>query len=285
MKAIKFFCLTGMILFFQIIQAQDANRMQFEKYLSQVYDAYTNGGWQGMKNYYSESAFEIDPQGNVTTGFEALEKNYAMLESTIEGKPKFMFKLTSYKLVKPDVAQIIWDALDEVTLKGGQKVKMESTISSLLVKQNGKWKIESTQLTPKTAFSNPAEDQAALMELGKQAYEAFDARDAKRFANVYAEDVVFISPDGEVLLGRDAVEKAHVELFKQWSNTKKVSSEMSNNTFRVISSDVVISHWIDKTTYMIDGKSVTESIAFSNTCVKKDGKWQSAAFSMTPIVN
>lgn len=272
-----------MMLFIQSLQAQDNNKTTFETYLKTVYEAFSDGGWPSMKKYYSPTASEIDPQGNYTSGFENLELMYKQLYAMLEDKPKFTYTNLTYKMIKPDVVCIYWDARDEFVLKGGHQAKMEASCSAILVKQNSKWLIEHTQLTPKLAYADPAEDQAALRQLGKEAYAAFEARDAKKFASIYTEDVIFIGPNGSVALGRTAVEQMHNELFKQWENTKKLSSDITNNTFRMVSPEVVIIHWIDKSTYLMNGNQITETLAFSNTCVKKDGKWQSIAFSMTPV--
>ncbi len=143
-------------LFSSNIAAQTDNQSTFESYLKTVYDVYENGGYEQLVNYYAPNATEIDPTGRVISGLSDLKMAWDEMEKMLDAKPKFEYKLTSWRLIKPDVAILTWDTHDEFSI-GGQKVIGDNTASAVLRKENGKWLIEFDQLTPKVPFEMPAE--------------------------------------------------------------------------------------------------------------------------------
>ncbi len=127
-------------------------------------------------------------------------------------------------------------------------------------------------------------DIAAINALGKEAYAAFGARDAARFAACYAEDVDFVSPYGMHIKGRKAVEQVHAELFKSWANMPKEKIEVGNPNIRFLSPDVAVCQWPQKETVELEGKVTVQEATFFDVCQKVDGKWLVAGFAITPVM-
>ncbi|MEK7253107.1 MAG: nuclear transport factor 2 family protein [Bacteroidota bacterium] len=281
--AIIFFFLLAFGSLTKTASAQTAdNQATFEAYLKKVYTAFETSGFEGLKKYYSPEATEISPDGRLTQGLAALQADWAAFEKMMDAKPKFTYKLTSWRLLTPEIAVITWDSEGEFSMQG-QKIVGKNTSSAVLRKVKGNWLIEFDQLTPKMPFPDFEADQAAINALGKEAYAAFEARDAARFAAIYAEDVDFISPYGMVLKGRKAVELAHAELFKAWTNMPKSQIEIGELNLRFLSPDVAVSQWSQKETMMMDGKPMTHEASFISVCQRVDGKWLVSAFSITPV--
>lgn len=271
-------------LFTANIDAQTDNQATFETYLKTVYDVYENGGYDQLVKYYAPTVAEVDPTGRLTAGMKDLKAAWDEMEKMLDSKPKFEYKLTSWRLLKPDVAIITWDTHDEFSI-GGQKIIGDNTASAVLHKEKGQWLIEFDQLTPKVDFQMPDQqaDMAAINALGKEAYAAFEARDAARFAAVYTEDVDFVTPYGQHLSGRKAVEQAHVELFKAWTNMPKSQIEVSAPNIRFLTPDLAVCQWGHKESMLMDGKTVNEEATFMDVCQRVDGKWLVAGFSITPV--
>lgn len=273
------------VLFAQAASAQTAdNQATFEAYLKKVYGAFETAGFDGLKKYYSPEATEINPEGRLSQGLAALEADWKEFEKMMDAKPKFTFKLTSWRLLTPEVALLTWDSEDEFYFQG-QTMTSKNTSSAVLRKVKGNWLIEFDQLTPKMTYSMPdtQADEAAIRAIGNEAYAAFEARDAARFAAIYTEDVDFVTPFGAVLKGRQAVEQAHAELFKAWTNAPESKIELSDMNLRFLSPDVALCQWSHKETMMMDGKPVTQETSLINVCQRVDGKWLCSAISLTPV--
>jgi uncharacterized protein (TIGR02246 family) len=81
--------------------------------------------------------------------------------------------------------------------------------------------------TPKVESS----DVAAVRTSAEAFTKAFNAGDAKAVASFWTPDGEHTSPDGETLRGRNAIEKAYAEFFK---NTPKASVEVKIETIRML---------------------------------------------------
>ncbi|MBI5917161.1 MAG: SgcJ/EcaC family oxidoreductase [Bacteroidetes bacterium] len=281
---ISFLLLFTLSLFSQSASAQTDNQATFETYLKTVYTAFENSSGSAMHQFYAPDATEIGPDGRITSGLKAIEASWLEFEKMMDIKPKFTYKLTSWRLVKPDLAIITWDSEDEFQMQG-QKIVGKNSSSAVLRKEKGNWLIEHDQLTPKMDFQMPDQqaDIAAIKALGNEAYAAFEARDAARFAACYTEDVDFISPFGMAIKGRKAVEQVHAELFKAWANMPESKVEIGKMNIRFITPDVAVCQWGHKETMTMNGNPVTEESTFVNACQKVDGKWLVAALSLTPV--
>lgn len=284
MSFFSFIILFVSSLFAPIAQAQTDNQATFEAYLKTVYDAYETGGYDKLMQHYAPTASEIGPDGRLISGLSTLKAAWDEMDKMLDAKPKFTYQLTSWRLVTPDVALITWDTEDEFQIQG-QKIVGKHTASALLRKEKGKWLIEHDQLTPKMEFQIPGQqaDLNAIKALGNEAYAAFGARDAARFAACYTEDVKFVDPFGNIIKGRAAFEQAHAELFKTMANLPEGKVEIAGMDIHFVNPDVAICQWTHKQTMTINGKAMTEETSLMNTCLRVDGKWLVAAMSLTPV--
>ena len=131
------------------VAAQKPSQATFEKYLVEVYGAYERGGFEGIRPYYAPECVEISPDGSVANGLAAIEANYNAFAAMMDAPPVFRYKLTSWRMVTPELAFLTWDTDDEIRIKG-QVIKGNHTCSGLLRKSDKTWLIEFSQLTPKT---------------------------------------------------------------------------------------------------------------------------------------
>lgn len=130
----------------QNVVAQD-NQATFESYLKKVYDAYESGNADAMWAFYTDGASEVSPDGTLTSGIKSLKAGWALFMNMVDGKPTFTYKLTSWRLITPEVALLTWDSTADIKVQG-QQVGGPATCSAVLHKINGQWKIEFDSMTP-----------------------------------------------------------------------------------------------------------------------------------------
>ncbi|MCC6725063.1 MAG: SgcJ/EcaC family oxidoreductase [Saprospiraceae bacterium] len=269
-------------IFASNLAAQNDNQASFETYLKKVYTAYETEPINAVDKFYTENASEIGPDGSLTIGRKALGESWKQLQGMMDAKPQFTYQLTSWRLIKPDLALITWDSHDKFFMFG-QTMEKDNTCAALLRKEKGQWLIEYDHLTPKVPFPDPKADELAIKALGNEAYAAIAARDAARFAACYTEEVDMIAPFGNLLKGRKTLEMVYSELFKQWANMPEGKVEINGMNIRFISPDVAICQWSQKETSEIDGKPATEEVSLLNACQRVNGQWKVAAMSITPV--
>ncbi|MEO6037409.1 MAG: SgcJ/EcaC family oxidoreductase [Saprospiraceae bacterium] len=134
------------------------------------------------------------------------------------------------------------------------------------------------QLNAQTAST----DEKAVFALLETDIAAFAARDIDRFIAVYAEDADFISPQGNLLHGREAIRQAHVALFTMMPKVEKNSGEYLDRKARFLTADhaLVTAHW--KSTQTMAGVSRTQEITFSMAVRRTNGQWLIELFTLTP---
>ncbi len=134
-------------LFTQNAVAQTDNQASFEAYLKTVYTAYQSGNNDAMWAFYTENASEISPDGRLVSGKAALKAGWDEFMGMVDSKPSFTYKLTSWRLITPDVAILTWDSTADIKVQG-QQVGGQTTDMAVLHKINGKWMIEFDGMTP-----------------------------------------------------------------------------------------------------------------------------------------
>lgn len=143
----SFILLFSFSLFNQNASAQTDNQASFEAFLTTVYTAYESGNNDAMWAFYTEKAAEITPDGRLTAGKAGLKTGWDEFMKMVDSKPTFTYKLTSWRLVTPDVAILTWDSTADIKIQG-QQVGGPSTDMAVLHKINGKWMIEFDSMTP-----------------------------------------------------------------------------------------------------------------------------------------
>ncbi|MEZ4958547.1 MAG: nuclear transport factor 2 family protein [Saprospiraceae bacterium] len=134
------------LFFVQNISAQD-NQATFEAFLKKVYTAYENGNDDAMWAFYTDAAAEISPDGRLASGKQALKASWDEFMKMTDGKPSFTYKLTSWRLLTPDVALLTWDSTADIKMQG-QQVGGPTSCVAVLRKVKGNWLIEFDGMTP-----------------------------------------------------------------------------------------------------------------------------------------
>lgn len=143
----SFVLLLAFNLFSASASAQADGQAAFEALLKKMYDAYQSGDDDAMWAYYTGQASEITPDGRLTSGKQALKAGWDEFMKMVDEKPVFTFKLTSWRLITPEVALITWDSNADVKIQG-QQVGGPSVCVAVLHKIDGEWKIEFDSMTP-----------------------------------------------------------------------------------------------------------------------------------------
>ncbi len=143
----SFILLFSFSLVTQNASAQADNQATFEAYLKTIYTAYESGNSDAMWAYYTEKASEISPDGRLATGKAELKAGWDEFMKMVDSKPTFTYKLTSWRLITPDVAILTWDSMADIKIQG-QQVGGPSTDMVVLHEINGKWMIEFDGMTP-----------------------------------------------------------------------------------------------------------------------------------------
>jgi uncharacterized protein (TIGR02246 family) len=135
------------------LQAQSDDHKTFEAYLKKVYDAYESGQAESMWKYYTASASEITPDGHLSSGKDVLKAGWDEMMKVVDERPKFTYKLTTSRLITPEVALVTWDSNADIKIQG-QQVGGPAACVAVLHKIKGKWQIEFDGMTP--VLSMPA---------------------------------------------------------------------------------------------------------------------------------
>ncbi|MBL7798904.1 MAG: SgcJ/EcaC family oxidoreductase [Saprospiraceae bacterium] len=145
---------------------------------------------------------------------------------------------------------------------------------------------KSTVLLLFVAFnlSAQAPNDDAVYAMLQEGIDAFNARDAVRFANLYADNAEFIAPDGNIFHGREQIRAAHAELFTMIPKPEKSATEYVERKVTMLSADLVLltARW--KSTDSFGGQDQVSEMSFSFLAKQTNGKWQGQLTTLTPVV-
>jgi len=113
-----------------------------------------------------------------------------------------------------------------------------------------------------------ANDQAAIRETVKAYVAAFNARDAEALASYWSEKCEFATPAGDLLQGRQAVQDAFGEYFK---DNEAAKLEVAIESIGVIGASVAVEKGTSRVTRS-DG-TVSETV-YAARYAKEGGKWK-----------
>ena len=126
------------------------------------------------------------------------------------------------------------------------------------------------------AKANP-QDLAAIAKNAEAFVEAFHKGDAKALAGFWTPDGDYIDETGKHLKGREAIEKAFVEMFAE---NKGLKLRINSDSLRFVTAEVAIE---DGTTEVIPPDGGPPSRArYTIVHAKKDGKWLIASVRDAP---
>ena len=120
----------------------------------------------------------------------------------------------------------------------------------------------------KQPASDRSADEKAIRANVATFVEAYNAKNAKAIADLFAPDGQTVDKEGEVIQGREAIEKEFADLFRE--NPKK-RTEVSIETLRFLGPDLAIEEGSTKET-SAEGEA-PEYDRYTVIHVKRDGKW------------
>ena len=107
---------------------------------------------------------------------------------------------------------------------------------------------------------------------------AWNAADAAAYAREFTEDATYVIFLGDLLVGRDQIESAHLDVLTKWQRGTKMAIEPVAITMLDECTASVLT---------IGGIAATEPVRYDKfqtlTLVRQDGRWSCAAFQNTQM--
>lgn len=128
-----------------------------------------------------------------------------------------------------------------------------------------------------------AADKDAVLQFVRSGFEAYDAYNAKLFASHYSSDAQFVTPDGALLQGREAIEAAHTEAFKTMGNVADHTYKWTGETVEFYGPDMARVVIQNSETMKVGDKVQSQSAIVTILVARKSGKWE-ADFTSVNIV-
>lgn len=149
MKSVKlFFAALLMTSMFSTIHAQNSNtKAEVIQMFNAVADAFDKGLDEKGFNYYTETATEITPDGNLSVGKKSLRTSWDGFLKMTDTRPTFTYTNPNVQVLTPDVAVITFDSEADIKIQG-QQVGGKTKGIAVVHKINGKWYIEADAIIP-----------------------------------------------------------------------------------------------------------------------------------------
>lgn len=128
-------------------RSSNANANAVHNFITECYDAFSNGDVAKGYAGYTEEAAEIDPTGNIIFGKKALKEGWEGFIKIVDEKPKFNYSNVLVRMLTDDVALAVFDSEADIKI-GGQQVGGKTKGMAVLRKINGQWKLEFDSITP-----------------------------------------------------------------------------------------------------------------------------------------
>jgi uncharacterized protein (TIGR02246 family) len=139
---------------------------------------------------------------------------------------------------------------------------------------------EPAQAPPATAAADPnAADRAAIGQLAAAYVAAFQAEDAKALAAFWTPDGDLTDLAGRTLTGREAIATSFAELFAE---NQGLTLRIEVGSLRFPVPGTAIEDGV--TSVLAPGSSVPKRARYTNTLVRRDGKWLLASVRETAFV-
>ena len=128
----------------------------------------------------------------------------------------------------------------------------------------------------RTALPPTQDTEAVLMKMERDSAAALIKKDYAAFASVFSDDAVFTGPDGAVLT------KAQLLADLKSGALVVESSQISDMKVRIFGEAAVVTYTTtDKVKYK--GQDISGRYRWTDTFVRRGGKWQVVAGQGTPI--
>ncbi len=135
----------------------------------------------------------------------------------------------------------------------------------------------SAQPAPAPKEDDHDADRAAILAVMKSLPQAFEKADAKAIAATWTAEGEYIADDGTTLHGREALEKAYGEFFKQ---NPKVTLDYESESLRFVARDTAVGEGY-ATLHRVPSEPPTVS-RVSTLFAREDGQWRIALLREWP---
>jgi uncharacterized protein (TIGR02246 family) len=125
-----------------------------------------------------------------------------------------------------------------------------------------------TFLALNICWADQAEDEAAIRKSDDAYVEAYNKRDAKALAELWAPEAVYVDPEtGDEAVGREEIEKVFAATFEDLKESKL---EIEVASIRFLSPNVAIENG---TARIIQPEGEPDESSYAALFVKREGKW------------
>lgn len=129
-------------------------------------------------------------------------------------------------------------------------------------------------------------DTKSISKFYENMMGSFGSFDAGAVASYYTENGVHISPDGQVVAGREALKTFYQQLFemiRSFPRPDKRETNQTNWNTRYLGNDLINVTYTDETTYHYGNKIEKETFAMSVVLKRTKDSWLCEQVTMTPV--
>ena len=260
-------------------KVNDPADVQAVKDTAPAYDKFANASDAAglASNFYAADAIRMDPNQPASAGTEAirasLEKSYAQSSEQIRNVIDDVRVAGSYAVAKGTFEGT------STPKSGGAAVPVKGKFVTLYERQGtGPWKavwdIYNSDL-PEAGKSADGADERALMQIERDWATAAAANDAAGLDTLMADEYVG-NTDGRITPKKQAL--ADVK-----SGATKTSSAEASDLTVFVAGDRATVHglWTEKS--IQNGKDMSGQYRFTDTFIKRDGRWQAVTTFSTKL--
>jgi uncharacterized protein (TIGR02246 family) len=124
-------------------------------------------------------------------------------------------------------------------------------------------------------------DEAAMRENVRQMEAGWNAKSGAQFAKPFADDADYVVINGMYIKGREAIAKAHQQVFDTFYKESTLS--LSVKQVRLLRPDVAVVHVTGSNKTPRDGETRVSDAITTLVMTKEKGEWKIAAFHNTEM--
>lgn len=131
-----------------------------------------------------------------------------------------------------------------------------------------------------------AEDQKATEKVCAAFQDGFKKWDYAGMSNLFTENGVLLSPEGEIVRGRAALRAHYLHLFAYFETQPipdKTTCEDSNWQTRYVTPGIVLISYTSETTNYFGDKTRSDKLSYAALLVKKNNQWLAEQVTATRI--
>ena len=132
-----------------------------------------------------------------------------------------------------------------------------------------------------TAAAGDAADEAAIRENVRQMESGWNAKSGAQFARPFAADADYVVINGMYMKGREAVARAHQDIFDTFYKESTLS--LSVKRVRMLRPDVAVVHVAATNKYKQGAETHVAEAILTLVMTRESGGWTIAAFQNTQV--